>query len=239
MLQDLPVYISVSFAVITIATLLLLCYAVRRSRAPNAAKRSLKMLAAMVAWLLIQAILTVKNIYNTHTAMLPPKIMLLGIFPAMVLIIIVFITTWGRQFIDSLPLEIITLTNIVRIPVEIVLVLLCLHKGVPQLMTFEGRNFDIFSGITAPFVAWFGIAKGMMGRRWLLLWNCICLLLLANIVTIALLSAPLYIQLLAFDQPNIAILNFPFSWLPTFIVPVILFGHLVSIRQLVREKRRQ
>jgi len=52
----------------------------------------------------------------------------------------------------------------------------------------------------------------------------------------ALFSAPSPIQKFAFDQPNIAILNFPFSWLPTFIVPIILFGHLTSIRQLIKYK---
>ena len=62
-----------------------------------------------------------------------------------------------------------------------------------------------------------------------------CLGLLANIVVNALLSTPTPIQKFAFDQPNIAILNFPFSWLPTFIVPIVLFGHLASIRQLFKQ----
>jgi len=50
----------------------------------------------------------------------------------------------------------------------------------------------------------------------------------------ALLSALSPLQKFAFDQPDIAILNFPFSWLPTFIVTIVLFGYLVSIRQLLR-----
>lgn len=52
----------------------------------------------------------------------------------------------------------------------------------------------------------------------------------------ALFSTPSPIQQFAFEQPNIAILNFPFSWLPTFIVPLVLFGHLASIRKLLKEK---
>ena len=66
--------------------------------------------------------------------------------------------------------------------------------------------------------------------------NFICLVLLLNIVINALFSAPSPLQKFAFDQPNIAILNFPFSWLPTFIVPIVLFGHLTSIRQLTKIK---
>jgi hypothetical protein len=101
-------------------------------------------------------------------------------------------------------------------------------------MTFEGRNFDVFSGITAPFIAYFGFRKKTLNRKIILAWNFICLALLVNIVVNAFLSAPTPVQQFAFDQPNIAILYFPFSWLPTFIVPVILFGHLVSIRRLVK-----
>jgi hypothetical protein len=33
--------------------------------------------------------------------------------------------------------------------------------------------------------------------------------------------------------PEMALLYFPFIWLPCCIVPIILFSHLVAIRQLV------
>ena len=69
----------------------------------------------------------------------------------------------------------------------------------------------------------------------ILLWNFIALVLLINIVVNAVLSAPFPFQQFAFDQPNIAVLYFPFVLLPAFIVPIVLFGHLVSIRQLVRK----
>ena len=103
-------------------------------------------------------------------------------------------------------------------------------------MTFEGRNFDIIAGISAPFIAYFGLTKTKLNRQTILIWNFISLGLLVNIVVNALFSAPSPIQKFAFDQPNIAILNFPFSWLPTFIVPIVLFGHLTSIRQLLKRK---
>jgi hypothetical protein len=103
-------------------------------------------------------------------------------------------------------------------------------------MTFEGRNFDILAGITAPIIAYFSLKKVKLSRNVVLVWNIICLGLLINIVVNGFLSAPSPLQQLAFDQPNIAILNFPFSWLPTFIVPLVLFGHLVSIRQLLKPK---
>jgi hypothetical protein len=190
----------------------------------------------LTIWLGIQAGLTLENVYNTDTDSFPPKIMLIGISPPVLTIILLFLTSKGRQFMDSLPIKNLTYLNIVRIPVEIVLFWLFLNKAVPELMTFEGRNWDIIAGITAPFIAYFGIRKNRVNRKLLLWWNIICLGLLINIVVNALFSTPSPIQKFAFDQPNIAILNFPFSWLPTFIVPVVFFGHLVSIRQILRQK---
>jgi hypothetical protein len=156
--------------------------------------------------------------------------------PAILLLVILFTTKKGRLFIDSLPLEKLTYLHVIRIPVEMVLYWLFLSKAIPELMTFEGRNFDIVAGITAPIVAYFGFTKAKLGRQTILIWNIICLALLLNIVMNAFLSAPSPLQQFAFEQPNIAILNFPFSWLPTFVVPVVLFAHLVSIRQLLKKE---
>ena len=88
--------------------------------------------------------------------------------------------------------------------------------------------------VIRPFIAYFGFTKNILSRKIILAWNFICLALLTNIVVNALLSAPFPFQQFAFDQPNIAILYFPFSWLPSFVVPVVLFGHLVSIRRLIK-----
>jgi hypothetical protein len=100
-------------------------------------------------------------------------------------------------------------------------------------MTFEGRNFDIFSGLTAPVIYYSGFIKKRLGKNVILLWNFICLGLLINIVVNAILSAPFPFQMFAFDQPNIAILYFPFVWLPGCVVPLVLLSHLATIRQLL------
>jgi len=65
-----------------------------------------------------------------------------------------------------------------------------------------------------------------------MLWNVICLGLLFNIVINAILSAPTIFQAQAFDQPNIGVFYFPFVWLPCFIVPAVLFSHLVCLKKL-------
>jgi hypothetical protein len=233
-MQNLPTYISLIFCVTTVATLILFFFAIKKSNSETIKRKATKIIIGLTIWLMLQAILSLKNVYNSNTNSLPPKILFFGILPAMLTIVFLFATKKGRQFIDSLPLVNLTFLNIVRIPVEFVLFWLFLNKAVPQLMTFEGRNFDILAGITAPIIAYFGLKKKKLSRNIVLVWNIICLGLLINIVVNGFLSAPSPLQQFAFDQSNIAILNFPFTWLPTFIVPLVLFGHLVSIRQLIK-----
>ncbi|KPE52993.1 hypothetical protein [Chryseobacterium indologenes] len=235
-MENLPLYISLTFGIITLVTLFLFCRTIKGSDLKTAKSNFRIISPALIAWLILQAFLAMNNIYSTHLNSLPPRIVILGILPPVFVILLLFNTKKGKLFIDSLPLLSITYTNTIRFFVEIVLYWLFLHKAIPELMTFEGINFDIMAGITAPFIAYYGIGKSKISINLILWWNIISLALLINIVIIAFLSAPSPLQKLGFDQPNIAILYFPFCWLPTFVVPVIIWGHLVSIRQLFKNK---
>jgi hypothetical protein len=232
--ENLLTPVAILFSATTLATLIMFFYLVKGSSNPNISRKAIFVFLALSAWLLIQAFVSRLGFYTEDTLSLPPRFVLL-ILPPVLTIILLFILPSGRRFMDSLPLSIITWINIVRIPVEITLYGLFLAGLVPELMTFTGRNFDILAGISAPFIAWYGFRKKTMSNSAILIWNFICLLLLLNIVINAALSAPFAFQQFGFDQPNVAVLNFPFSWLPCFIVPVVLFGHLVSIRRLIRK----
>lgn len=235
MLEKLPLLIPFVFGLTAVTTLILFYWTIKNSNSTIVQQHSTKILIGLILWLTMQAVLAVQNVYNSNIDFFPPTILLFGILPAILIIICLFSTQKGRRFIDSLPLINLTYLNIVRIPVELVLYWLFLNKVIPELMTFEGRNFDIIAGITAPIIAYFGLTKRKISPKIILIWNIICLGLLLNIVVNAFLSAPSPVQKFAFDQPNVAILHFPFSWLPTFIVPIVLFGHLTSIKQLLKE----
>ena len=226
-------YLSFSFFAITFFALYLFIRTIK-----NASKDAHKILIGMIVWLTIQGILTFNGFYSTNTDSLPPRIVLTGILPAMLFVASSFFTSYGRKLIDRLSLVHLTYIHLIRIPVELVLYGLYLEKTIPELMTFEGRNYDIFAGLTAPFIA-YGISNHKIAKKALLIWNFMGLGLLLNIVVNAIRSAPSPIQKFAFYERNIAILHFPFSWLPTFVVPVVLWAHLVSIRQLINKKASQ
>jgi hypothetical protein len=188
-----------------------------------------------VLWLSGQAILGLTGFY-TVTNTVPPRFVMLPL-PPLILIVLVFATKRGRQFIDKLDIKLLTWLHTVRIGVEVTLFVLALYQLLPALLTFEGRNFDIISGVSAPFVAYFGFSRNLLSRGVLLTWNFLCLALLINVVVYAVLSVPSSFQQFGTEQPNVAVLYCPFVWLPACIVPIVLFSHLAAIRQLLDKNR--
>lgn len=221
-MEHIPNHISIIFILTTLLAVYLFYKASRQSKTA---------LIIILLWLGLQTVLGLSGFYSV-TNSIPPRIIFLGL-PPLVLIISLFMTSKGKEFLDSMNLKVLTILHVIRIPVELVLYALFVNKAIPELMTFEGRNFDILSGLSAPLVYAFYFFKKQMSNRTLLIWNIICLGLLLNIVINAVLSVPTPIQQFAFDQPNIAVLCFPYNWLPACVVPLVLLSHLAAIRQLI------
>lgn len=223
-MDNLPASIYLVFGITTFLTIFLFY---------KATQKSYIFLAVMMLWILLQSIVASTGFYTIVTQ--PPRFpLLLG--PVFLFISLLFVTAKGRSFVDRLDGKYLTLLHIVRIPVELVLFWLFLHKTIPVEMTFEGRNFDMLSGLSAPFIYYFGYVKQKLGRNILLFWNYLCLGLLVNIVLLAIFALPYPFQKIGFEQPNIAVMYFPFIWLPCCIVPLVLLSHLAVIRQLLNKK---
>lgn len=232
MIEDLPIYISIVFILTTFFTVGFIFYANRKNFSKTFPAKTLLFLIPF--WLLLQAALSSSGFYLKTDAM-PPRIFLFAVLPTFLLIILLFIFN-SKFFVSNLSLKNLTLLSIVRVPVEIVLYWLFRNGQIPQVMTFEGKNFDILAGITAPIVAWLAFRNGKINRPLLVIWNICGLLLLFNIVSTAAFSIPSPVQQFGFEQPNRAVLYFPFVWLPAVVVPIVLFCHLAGLRQILFNK---
>jgi hypothetical protein len=230
MIDSLPFYVTVVFVLTTLLTIGFLFRSFRDIRLPRMAPGLLIFLIPF--WMFLTAWLAMGGFYEQFQYV-PPRLAIFGVFPALVLIALYFIL-FRRSFIERLSLPVLTLLHVIRVPVELVLLCLFRFGFIPQIMTFEGRNFDILSGLTAPLVFWMAFRGGRINKPLLIGWNLITLGLLANIVIIAILSAPTPMQKFGFEQPNVGVVYFPFIWLPTIIVPIVLFAHLASLLQVSR-----
>lgn len=229
MIEGLPLYVPVVFLLTTLATVWFLLAA---AKSVGRDLFSYKLLVFLLPfWLLLTGFLATTPFYRDVEAM-PPRVFLYGVWPAVGLVIVYFVF-FRQTVVEKLSIKQLTLLHTVRFPVELVLLWLYQAGQVPQLMTFEGWNFDILSGITAPIVYFLAFRNGGVNRTLLITWNVIALGLLANIVTLAVLSFQGPMQRLAFDQPNVGVTFLPYIWLPAIIVPIVLFSHLASLWQLI------
>lgn len=228
--MDIPIYVSTIFIITTLLTVALFYRVCKIVSLPIANR----IFIGLGAWVILQGLVSASGFY-LKIDVLPPRFAL-AVIPAFIAIIYFLTTKSGENFLDKLPLKDLTTLHICRVPVEIVLLWLYQSQQIPQSMTFEGRNFDILSGLTAVPMAWLAFQNGEMKRIPLLIWNIICLALVLNIVTIGMLSAPSPFQQWSFEQPNVGVLKFPFVWLPSVIVPIVILSHLVAIRRLLLKR---
>jgi hypothetical protein len=182
-----------------------------------------RFLLVFPAWLLLSGSLAFAGVFERHPLLFP--LTMLGT---------VGLTIYQvkRSMHRVLHPGILVAVHVLRVPVELGLYQLYLQKQIPELMTFAGWNFDILTGISAFILLLYMLyGKTRISTRFFLAWNIMGLLFLFFIVIIAILSAPLPVQQFAFDQPNVAVLSFPYCLLPFGIVPVVLMSHVLLINQ--------
>ncbi|MEP3388826.1 MAG: hypothetical protein ABJO02_11600 [Reichenbachiella sp.] len=229
-MSELPSYVSGVFLATVAATFGFLYYGIKLAQKNKSSNHAIVASTFIMVWLFLIALLALYDFFLDFDAM-PPRLFFV-LPPPVIAIITLLSIKRSRTFLMQIPITTLTYLHIIRVPIEIVLWWLAGSQLVPYLLTFEGINYDILSGISAPFVAIFMVGLRSKNRIGAILWNFITLGLLINIVSHAVLAAPTPFQMFAFDQPNVAVFHFPFIWLPGFVVPAVLFAHMVSLMKL-------
>lgn len=81
-------------------------------------------------------------------------------------------------------------------------------------------------------------AKGNIGRRGIIAWNLVCLVLLLNIDMTAILSTPSPWRVFMNEPANYVVTHFPIALLPASLVPLAYYPHFMSFRQMSQEKAK-
>lgn len=170
---------------------------------------------AMGAWLIVAGGLAANGVITE--ARVP-----LVLIPSLLLTIGYAFSPAGLRLANGLCMHEIILLQAFRLPVELILLAYFFANRVPVSMTFEGRNFDVLTAVTAAVVAPL-VAKGRVGAKGVWIWNIFGLLLLLNILGVAVLAIPE--NTLPFQWPSIWIL---------FCVMIALASHLLIFRKLRR-----
>jgi len=183
-----------------------------------------------VLWVTAITVLSYKDFFSDFQS-LPPRPVIAMLFPLPVILLLSFSST-GTQILKAVPPHWLILMQSFRIFVEILIWFAVLANKFPIQMSFEGRNFDIFSGILALGAAYLMVKMPIASQKIIISFNIIGILLLLNILIVALLSMPTSVRYFMNNPSAELVAQFPFILLPSVLVPIAYSFHIFSLRQL-------
>jgi len=233
MLTDAPVAVSLLFVAIVVGMLVLVLWGAARAawRVGPGAVRGVRLAGmALVGWLALTGMLAERGFFDDFQSIPPRLVLALG--PPLLTLLALTFSRRIAPLLAALPPAWPVAAQTFRIPVEIVLWRLAVAGVIPELLSFTGRNVDILVGLTAPVVAYACFVRRAWPARVAVWWNWAGIVILLNVVVHAQLSAPTPWRIFETDPPTTFIADWPYIWLPDFLVPVAWLLHAVSLRQL-------
>ncbi len=201
---------------------------VARWRMPDRLARTVQI--GLPAWLLYVGVLSWSG-WVGDASLRPPAIVYIVVPVVLFIVLAGARSAAGRTVALALPLWLLVGAQSYRVVVELFLHRLAVDGLVPRMLTYEGANFDLVVGASAPLMAWL-CARERIGSRVLLAWNVIGLAALANVMVRSALTAPGPLHLLLADPPNLAIGTFPYTYIAGFLAPLAVTLHVLTIRAI-------
>lgn len=183
-----------------------------------------------VIWLVLLSLLSWSGFFQDFVS-LPPRI-LVALLPPLILIILLMFSKPFGNILRAVPLSWPVYVQAFRILMELFLWMGYNGGYVPEQMTFRWLNHDIIVGITAPMAGFVFFGRNRFRRTEAVVWNFFGIILLLNVLLIAILSTPSPYRVFLNEPSNTFVADFPFIFIPGFIVPFALAMHLFSLRQL-------
>jgi hypothetical protein len=165
----------------------------------------------------------------------PP--ILLGLMAAVPVVAYALAFAWSaefRSFVLRANPRVLTALQIWRV-IGLVFVILYYRGELPRAFALPAGWGDFAIGITAPLVAW--AMASMVGPRRLIfmVWNVLGIADLVLAVTLGVLSSNSPIGILATGVTTQLMGSFPLSLIPTFLVPLFLILHLITLLRIYKK----
>jgi hypothetical protein len=220
------IFPEIGISLLTLLTYGILFIGLRKVLTPKAFRNTVLVL---LAWAAALTGLSLKGFFADFSQ-LPPRPPLAIFLPLPIVLYIAF-SRAGTELLRKVPPQRLIYLQSFRIGVELLLWINVTKGLIPVQMSFEGRNFDIGSGLLALPVAYYCLVKKSWPRQIILLYNLAGLALLLNVMIIAFLSMPTPLRYFH-NEPSLALIGqFPFIFLPGLLVPLAYTLHIFSLRQ--------
>ncbi|QCK16899.1 hypothetical protein [Mangrovivirga cuniculi] len=181
----------------------------------------------IILWLTYVLTLSLSGLLQNFD--LPPRVPLLIILPSIILsIILTGQSIFKRnlnQFSSYFPVNV----QAFRIGVELLILEAILYGYFPEGVSFDGSNYDILIGLTAPVIGVLYM-RNSISQKWVLGWNIAALIVL-TFTGYAFVSTYYIHSDFPPDVSRLLLTELPFILLPGVLLPFAIFYHIVSIRQ--------
>ena len=208
--------------------------AVKRSNwSEHQRKRTVQAATAVLAgWFAIALALALGGVYSAATSRIPTIQFGIAI---PVLIGCLMIWRWPAlsRLINAVPREWVIAIQFYRVEGVVFLSLYAAHL-LPGVFALPAGLGDVAVGLLAAAIGIGATGGRQLNSRTVLRWNLLGIADLIVALTTGFLTTPSAFQKFAFDHPNELISMFPLVLIPTFLVPLAILLHIISLIQLVR-----
>ena len=185
--------------------------------------------AAMTLWFI--GVLWIGVPGNISTPLLGAAVLT----PVAVCSVIGFGSFASRSWLQSAPLPALIALHAIRV-LGVLFLLLYAAKRLPAPFAPVAGWGDIIIGLTALPIALWVARQPNTARGAVLIWNSLGLADLVIAVSLGALSAPGAIRLFFDDPSSSLIVSIPWILIPCFLVPSLIFVHLVVFYRTLRER---
>lgn len=183
-----------------------------------------------VTWFLYLSALSNNGFLNNFD--FPPRLPILVIIPVLVILFWYSGRPYVLKTVRSVPVYFFIYIQAFRILVELLIWGGMVVGVFPKIVTFEGLNFDIYLGISAILVGYLA-QTNKISKKGLLAWNIVGIVLL--LFTVYLFIDFYFLGEFQPDKFSEKFARLPYLFLPAVLMPLAIFYHTLSIRQLRQE----
>jgi hypothetical protein len=186
--------------------------------------------AALVGWFVLAVALALVGVYSPATSRIP-TIEFGIVIPILFGCLMIWRWPAVSRLIDAVPRHWVVAIQFYRVGGVTFLLLYAAHL-LPGLFALPAGLGDVTIGLIAAAIGIGARGGRQLNSRTVLRWNLLGIADLIVAVSTGFLTAPSAFQMFAFDRPNELISEFPLVLIPTFLVPLAILLHIISLMQL-------
>ena len=189
-------------------------------------------------WLGVTAIAALSGLLSKLDAFPPPFVVMMVSMLAVAFAM--GFSSFGKSVAANTSFFVLIALQSFRLPLEFVMHHAFEKKIMPIQLSYSGYNFDVITGLGAVILLILLKLKPQAPKSIIWIWNVWGIYCLIVIAVVAVAGSPI-VHGFGGEPENLNtwVLFFPYVWLPTVLVVLAIFGHIIITRKLLQDSSRE